>query len=221
MISSYSLRLPKVVFGGENPMGQLANALRAEGVARTVVLTDASLRRLGIVDSTLSAIRTAGVSFEVIDDIPAEPSYEQVQSVVDRVRKAGADVIVAVGGGSVMMLAHHDFRVVHVSTHCSLREACNRVKKARVLEVIELANEACRNLGIERPRIAVAGLNPHCGEHGLFGTEEIDEISPAIEAAKGEGIDAVGPCPPDSVFSEMHGGWYDITVCMTHFNEPL
>jgi len=102
MISSYSLRLPKVVFGGENPMGQLANALRAEGVARTVVLTDASLRRLGIVDSTLSAIRTAGVSFEVIDDIPAEPSYEQVQSVVDRVRKAGADVIVAVGGGSVM-----------------------------------------------------------------------------------------------------------------------
>ncbi len=115
-----------------------------------------------------------------------------------------------------MMLAHHDFRVVHVSTHCSLREACNRVKKARVLEVIELANEACRNLGIERPRIAVAGLNPHCGEHGLFGTEEIDEISPAIEAAKGEGIDAVGPCPPDSVFSEMHGGWYDITVCMYH-----
>lgn len=115
-----------------------------------------------------------------------------------------------------MMLAHHDFRVVHVSTHVSLREACDRVKTPRVLECIELANEACKNLGIEKPRVAVAGLNPHAGEHGLFGTEEIDEIIPAIELAKAEGIDAVGPCPPDSVFSEMHGGWYDITVCMYH-----
>ena len=115
-----------------------------------------------------------------------------------------------------MMLAFHDFRVVHVSTHCSLREACDRVKKDRVLEVIELGNQACLDLGIEHPRIAVAGLNPHCGEHGLFGTEEQTEIGPAIEAAKAEGIDAIGPCPPDSVFSEMHGGWYDMTVCMYH-----
>ena len=115
-----------------------------------------------------------------------------------------------------MMLAFHDFRVVHVSTHCSLREACDRVKKDRVLEVIELGNQACLDLGIEHPRIAVAGLNPHCGEHGLFGTEEQTEIGPAIEAAKAEGINAIGPCPPDSVFSEMHGGWYDMTVCMYH-----
>lgn len=115
-----------------------------------------------------------------------------------------------------MMLAHHDFRVVHVSTHCSLREACDRVKTPRVLEVIELANEACRSLGIEKPKVAVAGLNPHCGEHGLFGTEEADEIEPAIKLAQEEGIDAVGPIPPDSVFSEMNGGWYDITVCMYH-----
>ena len=115
-----------------------------------------------------------------------------------------------------MMLAHHDFRVVHVSTHCSLREACDRVKTPRVLEVIELANEACRNLGIEKPKVAVAGLNPHCGEHGLFGTEEADEIEPATRLAQAEGVDAVGPIPPDTVFSEMHGGWYDITVCMYH-----
>lgn len=115
-----------------------------------------------------------------------------------------------------MMLAHHDFRVVHVSTHCSMREACDRVKKARVLEVIELGNQACRDLGIENPCIAVAGLNPHAGEHGLFGTEEIDEIIPAIEAAKKEGINAIGPMPADSVFSEMLGGWYDMVVCMYH-----
>ena len=85
-----------------------------------------------------------------------------------------------------MMLAHHDLRVVHVSTHVSLREACDRVKKARVLEVIEIAHKACKDMGIENPKVAVAGLNPHCGENGLFGTEEIEEIKPAIEAAKAD-----------------------------------
>ena len=114
------------------------------------------------------------------------------------------------------MLAHHDLRVVHVSTHVSLREACDRVKKDRVLEVIEIADKACRDMGIENPKVAVAGLNPHCGENGLFGTEEREEISPAIEAAKAEGINAMGPIPPDSVFSEALGGWYDIVVCMYH-----
>lgn len=115
-----------------------------------------------------------------------------------------------------MMLAHHDFRVVHVSTHVSLREACDRVKKARVLEVIEIADQVCRDMGIEHPKVAVAGLNPHCGENGLFGREEIEEIKPAIDAAKAERIDAIGPCPPDSVFSQAIGGWYDIVVVMYH-----
>ena len=115
-----------------------------------------------------------------------------------------------------MMLAHENLRVVHVSTHVSLREACDRVKKARVLEVIEIANQACRDLGIEKPRIGVAGLNPHSGEHGLFGREEIDEILPAIQEAQAEGIDADGPVPPDTVFSKARGGWYDIVVAMYH-----
>lgn len=115
-----------------------------------------------------------------------------------------------------MMLALHDFRVIHVSTHCSLREACDRVKTPRVLDVIHLGWQACRDLGIENPKIAVAGLNPHAGENGLFGMEEINEIIPAIKLAKAEGIDVVGPCPPDTVFSQMHGGWYDIVVCMYH-----
>lgn len=115
-----------------------------------------------------------------------------------------------------MMLAHHDLRVVHVSTHVSLREACDKVKKARVLDVIEIAHKACCEMGIKNPRVAVAGLNPHCGEHGLFGSEELNEITPAIEAAKAKGINALGPIPPDSVFSEALGGWYDVVVCMYH-----
>lgn len=115
-----------------------------------------------------------------------------------------------------MMLAHDDLRVVHVSTHVSLREACDRVKKDRVLEVIKIANEACKQLGIKEPKIGVAGLNPHSGESGLFGTEEIEEIIPAIEAAVAEGIHAEGPVPPDTIFSKARGGWYDIAVAMYH-----
>jgi len=115
-----------------------------------------------------------------------------------------------------MMLAHKDLRVVHVSTHVSLREACDRVKKDRVLEVIRIADKACRDMGIASPRIGVAGLNPHCGEGGLFGREEIDEITPAIEAARTAGINAQGPIPPDTIFSKALGGWYDIVVAMYH-----
>jgi len=115
-----------------------------------------------------------------------------------------------------MMLAHEDLRVVHVSTHVSLREACDRVKKDRVCDVIRIARDACLRLGIQSPRIGVAGLNPHAGENGLFGREEIEEIIPALEQVRAEGIAAEGPIPPDSLFSKARGGWYDIVVAMYH-----
>lgn len=115
-----------------------------------------------------------------------------------------------------MMLAEGVFRVVHVSTHVSLREACDRVKKERILTVIRLADKTCKDLGIERPKIAVAGLNPHCGEAGLFGTEDDDEIKPAVTAAQEEGIDALGPLPADTVFPRAKAGMYDVTVVMYH-----
>ena len=117
-----------------------------------------------------------------------------------------------------MMLAHENLRVVHVSTHVSLREACDRVKKDRVLDVIHIANEGCKAIGIKNPKIAVAGLNPHCGEGGLFGREEIEEIQPAIDEALKEGINIPdrAPSPPDTVFSKALGGWYDIVVVMYH-----
>ena len=102
MLDKYSLRLPKVVYGGENPTEELAAALRKEGVARVVVFTDASLQRLGLVDLVTEAVEAAGAAFQIVDDVPAEPTYGQVQAVVDQVKGAGADTIVAVGGGSVM-----------------------------------------------------------------------------------------------------------------------
>jgi 4-hydroxythreonine-4-phosphate dehydrogenase len=117
---------------------------------------------------------------------------------------------------AAMMLIAENLRVVHVSTHVSLRQACDLVKKDRILKVIKLGDEACRKLGIEAPKVAVAGLNPHSSEGGLFGSEEKDEIAPAIEAAKSLGIDADGPAPADTLFSKARGGWYDLVVAMYH-----
>lgn len=115
-----------------------------------------------------------------------------------------------------MLLVHENLRVVHVSTHVSLREACDRCKKERVYEVIKIADNACKKLGIKNPKIGVAGLNPHCGENGLFGTEEINEIIPAVNQARKENINVEGPIPPDTIFSKARGGWYDIVVAMYH-----
>ena len=115
-----------------------------------------------------------------------------------------------------MMLAEGNFRVAHVSTHVSLREACDRVKRERVLRVIELSHDALLKLGIASPRIGVAGLNPHCGEGGLFGTEDEREIKPAIADAVAKGMNVTGPVPPDTVFSKMAGGMFDLVVVMYH-----
>lgn len=115
-----------------------------------------------------------------------------------------------------MMLASEELRVIHVSTHVSLRQACDLVKKERVLQVIHLADQAVKKMGIENPRIGVAGLNPHAGEEGLFGVEEIEEIIPAIKEAQKEGLQVEGPVPPDTLFSKVQGGQYHIAVAMYH-----
>jgi len=115
-----------------------------------------------------------------------------------------------------MLLAHGPFRVSHVTTHTSLRKAVDRIKKDRVFTVIRLTREFLNRLGIENPRIGVAGLNPHAGEDGLFGDEEIQEIRPAIEEAKKMGWAVEGPVPPDTVFTKMRGKQYDAVVAMYH-----
>ena len=106
--------------------------------------------------------------------------------------------------------------VTHVSTHCSLRDAIERVKPARVLDVIELTDATMRRF-LDLPRVAVCGLNPHAGEHGLFGVEDAEQIAPAIEQARAAGIDASGPHPADTVFHQaVHRRRYDAIVCMYH-----
>ncbi|WDC84763.1 4-hydroxythreonine-4-phosphate dehydrogenase PdxA [Caloramator sp. mosi_1] len=115
-----------------------------------------------------------------------------------------------------MMLLGGPLKVIHVSTHISLRNACDKVKKERVFDVIKIANDVLIKMGIKEPRIAVAGLNPHSGESGIFGDEEINEIIPALQLAKENGINVDGPVPPDIVFLKAVKGKYDIVVAMYH-----
>jgi len=115
-----------------------------------------------------------------------------------------------------MLLADENLRVIHATTHVSLRKACDLCKKDRILDVIKLLDDACKQFGIAQPRIAVAGLNPHAGENGLFGDEEILEIIPAIQEANAQGFTVEGPIPPDTMFVKAVQGKYDGCVAMYH-----
>jgi len=115
-----------------------------------------------------------------------------------------------------MMLIAGSLRVIHVTTHVPFSEVSRLIKKGKVYRTIKLAHEIMQRLGIQNPRIAVAGLNPHCGEDGLFGREEIDEIVPAVESARREGLKVAGPIPGDTVFVRAKGGEFDIVVAMYH-----
>ncbi len=115
-----------------------------------------------------------------------------------------------------MLLMGHDLRVIHVTTHVALRRVPELVTRERVLRTIELAGRTLDGLALPRRRIAVAGLNPHAGEDGLFGDEEQTAIGPAIEAARARGLDVTGPLPADTLFSRARGGEFDIVVAMYH-----
>lgn len=115
-----------------------------------------------------------------------------------------------------MLLWSDKLKTIHVSTHVSLKEAINRVKKERIMEVCHLANDILHKAGYNDPKIAIAGLNPHAGENGLFGDEEIKEIIPALNSLKEEGLNVSGPIPPDTVFLKTYKGEFDLVVAMYH-----
>ncbi len=161
-----------------------------------------------------SAIVTAPVHKEALAaaGVPFPGHTEMLQALAGR-------------GGALppvrMMLANPELRVVLVTIHQSLRSAIDAIDVPRVLETIRIADAAHRRTGSPSPRIAVAGLNPHAGEGGLFGDEETLFIAPAIAAARADGIDASGPHPPDTVFMRArhapgHPGAFDVVVAMTH-----
>lgn len=115
-----------------------------------------------------------------------------------------------------MLLYDSKLSVIHISTHISLLEAVTGLKRKRIEKVIELADQSMKRLLGKSPRIAVAGINPHAGENGLFGMEEISEIIPAVQNMKAKGFSVEGPVPPDTVFLQAVNGKYDVVVAMYH-----
>ncbi len=128
------------------------------------------------------------------------------------------EMLQALAGGVPvrMMLANEELRTVLVTIHCALREAITRVTREAVLETVRITDAALKRMGFTAPRIAVAGLNPHAGEGGLFGDEEVLHIAPAIAEARAAGMDATGPFAPDTVFMRARRGEFDVVVAMTH-----
>jgi 4-hydroxythreonine-4-phosphate dehydrogenase len=131
----------------------------------------------------------------------------------------GHTEILAAQSGSedfAMMLANQELRVVLATIHVPLAEVGRLITVDSEFRVIRLAHDACLNFGIERPRVAVAGLNPHAGENGLFGREDMDVIRPAVARARAAGIDASGPWAGDTVFMRARRGEFDVVVAQYH-----
>ena len=117
---------------------------------------------------------------------------------------------------SVMMLAHGNMRVSHVTTHIALHDVPSRLTPERLRRVTELTHQALTGLGLKHPHIAIAALNPHAGEGGLFGREDIDVSTPTIERMRKDGLNVSGPVPGDTVFVKLRAGHYDAVVAMYH-----
>ena len=115
-----------------------------------------------------------------------------------------------------MLLASDRLKVIHVSTHVALKEAINRAKPERILATIRAGNDHLKRIGYDKPKIAVAGINPHCGENGLFGTEDDEFIAPAVAQALAEGIDVYGPISADTVYHRAYQGGFDLVIAQYH-----
>ena len=115
-----------------------------------------------------------------------------------------------------MLLASDRLKVIHVSTHVSLKTAIDRATPERILATIRAGNEHLKRIGYDKPRIAVAGINPHCGENGLFGTEDDVQVVPAVAMAQAEGIDVQGPISADTVYHRAYNGAFDLVIAQYH-----
>ena len=163
---------------------------------------------------TAVALAKAGA----IDGIVTAPINKEALAAAGMTHSGHTEILASLSGTRdfAMLLMGHELRVIHVTTHVALRRVPDLVTRDRVLRTVQLAQRTLEGLGIPRGRIAVAGLNPHAGEDGLFGDEEKTAIVPAIEAARGEGLNVAGPLPADTLFSRARGGEFDIVVAMYH-----
>ncbi len=185
--------LPAIPWGELNPMAGMA---AYQFLRQAIEHAQAGLLR-AIVTAPLNkaALQAAGIT---------QPGHTEILAKLTETRDYA------------MMLANNELRVILVSIHIALADVPKAINVRAELKAIRLAQLACQQAGIERPRIAVAGLNPHAGEDGAFGDEEARHIAPAIALAQQEGIDASGPWPGDTVFMRARQGEFDIVVAQYH-----
>jgi 4-hydroxythreonine-4-phosphate dehydrogenase len=184
---------PSVRFGVLDPAAGHSAVVWIEGAARACI--DGTLAAMVTCPISKDCIYQAGHHYightELVAELTNTPDYR-------------------------MCLFAGDMRIVHITGHLSLREALDWVKKDRIVTSVEIGHDALRKLGIENPRIGVAGLNPHAGEAGAFGREEIEEIRPAVETCIARGLACSGPYPPDTIFRTMQEGHLDMVIAMYH-----
>lgn len=238
----YGLCRPLII-GDGGIMKRAAAIVKAPVTVRGIGNTGEAHFEYGTLDVLDLKNLPSDLPFGRIDGRAGKAAYEYVERAVQLAMKGELDAVataplnkeaLALGGCSLpghteilsslsgtkqyaMMLLSKSLRVIHVTTHVPMRRACDLIRKDRVSRVIRLADGAMRDFGIAAPRVAVAGLNPHAGEGGLFGAEEIEEIIPAVAEARKSGIDAIGPVSPDTVFyrtAVRHE--FDIVVVMYH-----
>ncbi|GAB3917534.1 4-hydroxythreonine-4-phosphate dehydrogenase PdxA [Larkinella terrae] len=232
-----------ILVGDAGVFEDIAARLQLDAVFRVVRSVSDTAFQFGIIDVyDLDNVDLAQLQFGEISAMAGEAAFASVKTVIEL---ALADEIDATVTGPInkksineaghhfaghteiyahytntkkygMLLVEDRLKVIHVSTHVSLRQACDLVKKDRILEVIELLHNGLISLGETNLKIGVAGLNPHAGDSGLFGTEDDGEILPAVEEAKRRGFDAEGPVPADTLFSKAATGYYGGVVAMYH-----
>lgn len=236
-------RCRPLVVGDVRVLQQAVNLLQLPLILHTITSVAQARFEHGVIDVfDLHLCDPADIQYGVVSAVAGEAAFASVVRVIELALAGEIDATVTapINKESILLAGHHfsghteiyahythtpryamlladdNLRVIHVSTHVSLRQACDLCRHDRVLEVIQLLNEACQRFGIETPRLAVAGLNPHAGENGLFGDEEIHEIIPAIESARRLGLTVDGPVPPDTLFVKAVQGKYDGCVAMYH-----
>ncbi len=211
------------------PIRTIAKPAEAEGRAGTIELID--YRNVDVIGHRWGEVNPAFGEAAVhytreagrlalageIDAMVSAPLNKEAMHAAGHRYEGQTEILGELTGTKpAMLLLLGTMRLMLFTNHMALRAVCDYVRKDRVLDRLVLAAAALRDLGIARPRLAVAGLNPHAGEEGAFGHEERDEIVPAIAAARARGIDAQGPFPADTVFLRARDGAFDLTLALYH-----
>jgi 4-hydroxythreonine-4-phosphate dehydrogenase len=211
------------------PIRRIASPAEAQGLPGTVELIDdasidMAIHRWGVITPSFgeSAVRWTKAAGQMclsgaIDAMVSAPLNKEAMHEAGYQYEGQTEILGELTASRpAMVMVVDKMRLMLFTNHMALRAVCDYVTRERMLDRIVLAHAALRDMGIANPKIAVAGLNPHAGENGVFGREEIDHIGPAVEAARARGIDAQGPFPADTVFLKSRDGVYDMTIALYH-----